>query len=80
MQVPKTPDRFHEQLPDDEACLESLTPIRRPGGLVCPEIDESHLGGTVSGGPSGRGALNELLLRHLRESSDHFDRRAKEDE
>jgi hypothetical protein len=80
MQVPKTLDRFHDQLSDDEACLESLTPIRRPGGFVCPGIDASHLGGTASGGPHGRDAPNKRLLRHLPGFGYRFSRRAKEDE
>jgi hypothetical protein len=81
MQIPKTLDRFHEQFPDDEACLEAPSPVRWPGGFVCPELDESYLGGAVSGGSRGRGALKKrLLLRHLLEFSDRFDRRANEDE
>jgi hypothetical protein len=79
MQVPKTLDRCDEQLPDDEACLEALPPLRRPGGFVCPELDGSYLGGAVCGGPRGRGVLNERLLRQLKELSYRFDRRARED-
>ena len=80
MQIPKTLDRFHEQFPDDEPCLEALSPVRWPGGFVCPEFDESYLGGAVSAGPRGRGALKKRLLRLLQEFSYRFDRRAKGNE
>jgi hypothetical protein len=80
MQVPKTLERFREQLRDDEACLEALRPLRWPGGFVCPELDESYLGRAVSGDPGGRGALNKRILHYPQEFSYRFDRRAKEDE
>lgn len=80
MQVPKTLDRCDEQLPDDEACLEALPPVRWTGGFACPELAESYLEGAVSGGPPGHSALKGRLLRQLQESSNRSDRRAKEDE
>ncbi len=80
MQVPEALDRFHERSPDDEACLQALPRARWPGGFVCPELDESYLGRTVSDDPGGRGALDRPLLRRLQEFSYPFDRRAKEDE
>ncbi len=80
MQVPRTLDRCREQSPDGEACLESRTPTRRAGGFLCPEIDEPHLGETISRGPRGRGAPNERLLRQLQEPGHRFEPRAKEDE